>query len=192
MADHWTWRAKAHPQHHHYTQSIKPYYLLILNSKINELIEEYGQVNAHPVDTPMIAGLWLQRPDKATLTSPDIVKWAEWTPILKAGWQSNVSCCSHTPQYFLHCELPPHFSIMLGSDMVSWSSRKQKMVADSACYAEYIALHEASHEVIFLWQLLDGLHCLPSGATQLLCNNNAASCLLEDHIWYLPHQAHQG
>jgi hypothetical protein len=45
----------------------------------------------------------------------------------------------------------------LSSGMVSWSSRKQRLVADSTCYAEYIALHDASHEAIFLRQLLDGL-----------------------------------
>lgn len=68
--------------------------------------------------------------------------------------------------------------------MVSWSSKKQAMVADSSCYAEYIALHGASHKAVFLRQLLDSLHFLPSGSTQLLCDNNAASHLSEDHIWH--------
>ena len=72
----------------------------------------------------------------------------------------------------------------LGSGMVSWSSRKQKTVADSSCYAEYIALHDASHEVVFLRQLLDGLRSLPVGPTCLLCGNNAASRLAEDHVWH--------
>ena len=38
----------------------------------------------------------------------------------------------------------------LGSGIVSWQSWKQRLVADSTCYAEYIALHESSHEAIFL------------------------------------------
>lgn len=76
------------------------------------------------------------------------------------------------------------YCFTLGSGMVSWSSRKQKTIADSSCYAEYIALHEAPHEIVFLHQLLEGLHFLPSGATQLLCDNNAASHLSEDHIWH--------
>jgi hypothetical protein len=53
-------------------------------------------------------------------------------------------------------------------------------VADSSCYAEYIALHEASHETTFLRQLLDGLNFLPEGPTPLHCNNDAASHLAED------------
>ena len=58
------------------------------------------------------------------------------------------------------------------------------MVADLSCYAEYIALHSASHEAVFLRQLLNSLHFLPSGPTQLLCDNDAASHLSEDHIWH--------
>ena len=32
------------------------------------------------------------------------------------------------------------YCFTLGSGMISWSSRKQRTVADSSCYAEYIAL----------------------------------------------------
>ena len=210
--------------------------------KIDELIDEYGQTDAHPADTPMVAGLQLRRPDKATLTSPDIVEWAERTPYRKlvgslmylaVATRPDISYAVSRLSSFLDCYSPEHWSaairvlrylkgtrshvlvlggknplklsgysdsdyancldtsrsiggycFTLGSGMVSWSSRKQKTVADSSCYAEYIALHEASHEIVFLRQLLDGLHCLPSGATQLLCDNDAASRLSEDHVWH--------
>lgn len=68
--------------------------------------------------------------------------------------------------------------------MISWGSRKQKTVADSSCYAEYIALHDASHEVVFLRQLLAGLRFLPTEPTRLLCDNDAATRLAEDHVWH--------
>jgi hypothetical protein len=42
------------------------------------------------------------------------------------------------------------YCFSLSSGVISWSSRKQKVVADSSCYAEYIALHDASHETTFL------------------------------------------
>ena len=45
----------------------------------------------------------------------------------------------------------------LSSSVVLWSSKKQKVVVDSSCYVEYIALHDASHETIFLCQLLKGI-----------------------------------
>jgi transposase InsO family protein len=210
--------------------------------KIDELIEEYGQTDAHPADTPMVAGLQLRRPDKATLTSPEIVEWAERTPYRKlvgslmylaVATRPDISYAVSRLSTFLDCYSPEHWAaairvlrylkgtrahvlvlggknslnlsgysdsdyancldtsrsvggycFTLGSGMVSWTSRKQKTVADSSCYAEYIALHEASHEIVFLRQLLEGLHFLPSGATQLLCDNDAASRLSEDHVWH--------
>jgi hypothetical protein len=41
--------------------------------------------------------------------------------------------------------------------MVSWASHKHLHTADPSYYAEYISLHDASHEVLFLRQLLDDL-----------------------------------
>jgi hypothetical protein len=73
---------------------------------------------------------------------------------------------------------------MLGSGMVSWSSKKQSMVADSLCYAKYIALHDSAHEIIFLRQLLDSLKLLPAGPIKVFCNNDATSRLSEDHVWH--------
>ena len=73
--------------------------------------------------------------------------------------------------------------------MISWSSQKQKTVADLSCYPEYITLHDSSHKVIFLRQLLKGLQLLPNGPMQLPCDNDndATSCLTgltEDHVWH--------
>ena len=45
----------------------------------------------------------------------------------------------------------------LGFSMVSWASHKQALTANSSCYAKYIALHDTGHELIFLWQFLDGM-----------------------------------
>lgn len=72
----------------------------------------------------------------------------------------------------------------LGSGIVSWSSRKQDSVADSSCYAEYIALHAATHEAVFLRQLLTELSLSPTQPTPLYCDNDAATRLAEDHVWH--------
>ena len=57
------------------------------------------------------------------------------------------------------------YCFTLGSGMISWSLHKQKTVADSLCYAEYIILHDAPHKVVFLRQILNGLQLLPNGPT---------------------------
>jgi hypothetical protein len=74
------------------------------------------------------------------------------------------------------------YCFSLGSGVISWMSKKQHVVADSSCYAEYIALHDSSHEVAFLRELLAGLHFGTSHPTPIHCNNDAAHCLAEDHV----------
>lgn len=61
-------------------------------------------------------------------------------------------------------------------------SKKQRVVADSSCYAEYIALHDSSQEVAFLRELLAGLEFGTASPTPIHCDNNAARRLAEDHV----------
>ncbi len=61
-------------------------------------------------------------------------------------------------------------------------SKKQCIVTDSSCYAEYIALHNTSHEIMFLHKLLTSLRFTPPAATPLLCDNDAACRLAKDHV----------
>jgi hypothetical protein len=68
--------------------------------------------------------------------------------------------------------------------MVSWCSQKQHTIVDSSCYAEYIALHEASHKLTFLQQLLTGLEFGNAGPSALHCDNHTTSILSKDHVWH--------
>ena len=76
------------------------------------------------------------------------------------------------------------YCFSLGSGMVSWASRKQQHTTDSSCYSEYIAIHEASHELIFFRQFLDGLDMPVFDATPIYCDNDAAHQLSEDQRWH--------
>ena len=68
----------------------------------------------------------------------------------------------------------------LSSGVISWSSKKQRVTANSSCYPEYIALHHSGKELIFLRELLEGLgHSFPM-STPLYCDNNAAQILTGD------------
>ena len=208
---------------------------------IDRVVEDFGQRDAHPVSTPMVAGLQLRRPDK-TPPTPELVDWAKRTPYrslvgslmyIAVGTRPDISYAVGRLSSFLDCYTPEHweagirvvrylkgtrtlglslggnnpisligysdsdyancqdtsrsisgYCFTIGSGMISWGSRKQRVVADSSCYAEYIALHEASHEATFLRQLLSGLDLLDSGPTTLYCDNDAASKLTEDHMWH--------
>ncbi len=74
------------------------------------------------------------------------------------------------------------YCFTLGSGTISWMSKKQRVVANSFCYAEYIALHDSSHELVFLRQLLTGLGFGPTSPTPILCDNNTTRRLAEDHV----------
>ena len=74
----------------------------------------------------------------------------------------------------------------MGSGIISWLARKQKVVATSSTEAEYIAASESCKEAVWLRTMLSLLP-LPisqptdtspsSNATPLYCDNNGAVCL---------------
>jgi len=49
-------------------------------SFIDRIVVQFGQTDAHSVDTPMVAGLQLRRPDKSAPTPPEIQTWSTRTP----------------------------------------------------------------------------------------------------------------
>ena len=211
-------------------------------AKIDQLVDEFGLTDARHVDTPMVPGLQLRRPDKTAPIPSEVADWIERTPYrslvgslmyfsvatrpdisyavgrlssfldcfrlehweaairvlrylkgtrllnLVLGGKNPLSLSGYSDSDYANCVDTSRsiggYCFTLGSGMISWGSRKQATVADSSCYAEYIALHDASHEVAFLRQLLNGLNFLPAGPTRLLCDNDAASRLAEDHVWH--------
>jgi hypothetical protein len=75
----------------------------------------------------------------------------------------------------------------LGSGAISWHSKKQDIVADSSCYAEYVVLHATSLEAMFLRQLLQGLGFLArknAPPTPIFCDNDTAIRLTQDSVWH--------
>jgi hypothetical protein len=205
---------------------------------IDRIVEQFGQLDAHPTDTPMVAGYKVVRPDKTIPVSETEADWIQRTPYRSLIGTLNYLAVASRPDIafavgrlatVLDCYRTDHwdaairvvrylkgtrlfrlelggfnaihpigysdsdwandtktsrsigaFCFSLGSGMISWASHKQPIVADSTCYAEYIALHEASNEVIFLRQLLEGLHLLRIEATPLYCDNDSARRLTED------------
>ena len=76
------------------------------------------------------------------------------------------------------------YCFLLGSGAVSWSSKKQKTIADSTCAAEYMAASEAGRELVWMRTLLRELGFGPTHATPLLCDNSAAVLLCGDQAFH--------
>src|SRR5258708_35386213 len=80
---------------------------------------------------------------------------------LTLGGLSPLSLVGYSDSDFANCRSTScsisgyTFSLRAGTG--SWNSKKQKHAADSSCYAEYIALHHARKELIFLHEPLAGL-----------------------------------
>lgn len=63
------------------------------------------------------------------------------------------------------------FAIFLGSNHISWSSRKQPTIAKSSSEAEYRALASLSTELIWYLHLLKFLNILLQAAPVIYCDN---------------------
>lgn len=72
--------------------------------------------------------------------------------------------------------------LMLNGGIVSWRSKKQSLVADSTMYAEYIAAHACTREVVWFRRLLEGLRLQQTSATVLYLDNAAAESLVVNPV----------
>jgi hypothetical protein len=207
---------------------------------IDKVVNQFNQADTHPSETPIVAGLVLQCPDKNIPILPEIAEWHARTPYcalvgalnyIAVGTCPDVAFAVGRLSSYMDCYTPEHWSAAicvlhylkgtrtmgltlggtnpfhlvgyldsdyancsktsqsisgycfnLGSSAISWMSKKQWVITDSSCYAEYIALHDSSHELSFLHELLTDLGFAPHSATPVLCDNDTAQCLAEDHI----------
>ncbi len=119
-----------------------------------------------------------------------IVRYLKGTQLfsLELGGANPIRPLGFSDSDYANCPATSHsiggYCFSLSSGMVSWASHKQPHTANSSCYAEYISLHDASHEVIFLRQLLARLDMTVLDPTPLYCDNDTACQLSEDQCWH--------
>ncbi|XP_078164569.1 uncharacterized protein LOC144559423 [Carex rostrata] len=76
------------------------------------------------------------------------------------------------------------FCIYLGSNLVSWSSKKQPTMSKSRIKAEYRSLAQASAEMVWLQFLLVELHIATSSSPILWCDNIGATFLASNPMFH--------
>lgn len=76
------------------------------------------------------------------------------------------------------------YAIFLGSSLISWSAKKQSVVAKSSTEAEYRALAMVTAELYWLRMLLQHLHICISTVPTIWCDNNGAIALASNPIFH--------
>jgi hypothetical protein len=76
------------------------------------------------------------------------------------------------------------FTVFLGSNLMSWSDRKQATVSRSSTEVDYKSLANATAEVMWVQSLLQEL-CVPSSqSTKLWCDNIGATYLSVNPVFH--------
>ena len=72
------------------------------------------------------------------------------------------------------------FVIKMGSGAVSWSAKKQSIVADSSTEAEYISASNAGRDIVWMRTLLTELGHKLTGPSPLMVDNQSALKVLKN------------
>lgn len=72
----------------------------------------------------------------------------------------------------------------LGSNVISWSSKKQKSVALSSAEAEYIAATDCACEAVWLRRILNDLQLKQNEPTRIYCDNRSAIAMAKNPVFH--------
>jgi histone deacetylase 1/2 len=76
------------------------------------------------------------------------------------------------------------FAVFLGSNLISWSARKQAIVSRSSTDAEYKALADATAEMMWVQKLLGELRIQHPPTARLWCDNIGAKYLTANPVFH--------
>ena len=91
-----------------------------------------------------------------------------------SDWARSVDDCKSTSGYVFN----------IGSSAVSWSSKKQSVVALSTAEAKYIALIATGCQARWLRWILEELNHEQEGAIKLFCDNKSAISLSKNRMFH--------
>nr|GFB00943.1 putative copia-type protein [Tanacetum cinerariifolium] len=74
-----------------------------------------------------------------------------------------------------------YFSLV-GGNLVTWRSKKQKVVSLSSAEAEFRGISKGLAEALWIRKLVSEIGFPPRGSTQIMCDNKAAIQILENHV----------
>jgi hypothetical protein len=73
---------------------------------------------------------------------------------------------------------------LLGTSVISWSSKKQATVALSSAEAEYIALNSAACQAVWLRKILEDVGQMQQQPTPIYCDNQSAISMTKNPVFH--------
>jgi hypothetical protein len=72
----------------------------------------------------------------------------------------------------------------LGTNLISWASKKQPVVSISSVEAEYVAATSASCQAVWLRRLLKDMSQTKKDPTPIFCDNTSTIALSKNHVFH--------
>jgi hypothetical protein len=76
------------------------------------------------------------------------------------------------------------YAFHLGTNQISWASKKQPIVSISSAEAEYVAATSASCQAVWLRRLLNDMSYTEKEPTPIFCDNTFAIALSKNHVFH--------
>ncbi|KAI5333964.1 hypothetical protein L3X38_024096 [Prunus dulcis] len=89
-----------------------------------------------------------------------------------ADWACSITDRCSTSGYF----------IFVGCNLVTWRSKKQKVVSRSSVEAKYHGMAQGTCELLWLRKLLGDLRCVPQKPMNLYCDNKAVIAIAHNPV----------
>jgi hypothetical protein len=152
-------------------------YLSLTRSDIAFAINKVSQFIQDPRDTHWSAVKRILRYLKSTITHTFCIhrnSSKQPTTFLNSNWASCPDDRCPTSSY----------CVLLGKNLLSWSSKKQPTVSHSSTESEYKAIANASAELVWIQTLLDELGIVSPRPPVLHCDNIGAIYLTSNPLYH--------
>eukprot|EP00253_Pinus_taeda_P010232 PITA_10232 len=155
---------------------------------VNEVLERFNMQDNKVAITPTVMGLKLNKEDSNKDFDPSLYKSIvgslmyltatrldmERPKEAHCGWAGSVDDRISTSGYIFH----------MGSEAISWASKKQPIVALSTAEAEYVAATTAACQAVWMRRMLRRLGQEQAKGTVIFCDNSLTIALSKNSVFH--------
>jgi hypothetical protein len=76
------------------------------------------------------------------------------------------------------------YVFQLGTNLISWASKKQPIVSISSAEVEYVVATSASFQAVWMRRLLKDMSQTENDSTPIFCDNTSAIALSKNHVFH--------